>query len=189
MKNILPVIFLSIAYLTANAQESHLSDVEKFCKTPGRTTVGHLIFQTSFGWLSTDKILAMKYIDPVAKDTMCGITVSYTTANSSDKCTSHAEIMIDYDEFARIIQWLESYRWIKDTADPTLGCLSYVPAKGNFILYLKRRKNDKGSTYAWSNWDFVIQADKYDINSLAIISYEVATVLDKLKEIQSAIQD
>jgi hypothetical protein len=189
MKNMLPIIFLSIVSLAANAQESHLSDVEKFYKTPGRATVGYLIYQNSFGWVSTNKILVMKYIDPVAKDTMRGITFSYTTENSSDKCTSHCEIMIDYDEFARIIQWLESYRWIKDTSDPKMGSLSYVPAKGNFILYLKRRKNDKGSTYAWNNWDFVIQADKYDINSLAIIPYEVATVLDKLKEIQRVIQD
>lgn len=188
MKNILPIIFLSIACLTANAQVPSLSNIEKFRKTPGRTTVGYLIYQTSIGW-SGNKILVMRYIDPVAKDTMCGITFSYTTENSSDKYTSHGEIMIDYDEFARIIQWMDLYRWINDTADPTLGYLSYVPKKGNFILHFKRRKNDKGSTYVWNSWDFVIQGDKNDVDSEIVVSAGITTIIEKLKEVQGAIEN
>lgn len=186
MKKLIFIFALSALYLMPKAQdkEQKISDVERFYTTPGRTVTGYLVYRDSYGLPITGvTAMAMKYVDSSAKDTAYGITFSYCTHNTSGECTvfKNYEIVIDYEEFDKVISWFESNLGIINNSDSSVGLLTYVPEKGNFILKLERNVNQKGSIYTSNSWHFVIQANKYDIDSQKSFSTNMKTVIENLK--------
>jgi hypothetical protein len=193
MKKIILIFGLSVLHLATKAQEKveTMSAVEQFCTTPGRTITGYLIYRDSYGWAGTGvSALAMKYIDASAKDTAYGVTFSYYTNNTSGECSvyKYYDILVDFEEIDKVISWLEANQWIINGTDPSIGFLSYIPQKGNFELKLVRRINQTSSSYYSNFWYFVIQANKYDIDSEKSFSIEIKTVLENLKEFRRKIK-
>jgi hypothetical protein len=192
MKKLILVFGLTLFYLMPRAQDKTqtMSDVEQFCKAPGRTVIGYLIYKDTYGFeLTGITAKAMKYVDSATKNTIFGITFSGSINNASGNTSfyKYYEAMVDYAEISTVISWLESYQWVINSADTTIGYLSYTPQKGNFLLKLQRRLGRKGSVYSSKHWDFAIQFNKYDIDSEKTFSIEMATVIEKLKELRRMI--
>ena len=192
MKTLTLIFGLTLFQLALQAQEMNnaMSNVEQFCKAPGRKITGYLIYKDTYGFGNSGiTALAMKYVDAASKETMLGITFSGYTNNTTGDCSfyKYYEAVVDYDELSKVISWLESNKWIANSSDSTIGFFSYAPQKGNYLLKLKRRMTRKGSAYLSNYWDFTIQFNKNDIDSEKSFFIESATVINKLKEIQRMI--
>jgi hypothetical protein len=194
MKKLILMLGLSLFYLIPKAQEKiqTMSNVEKFCQTPGRTITGYLVYTDSYGWAHTGvTAMAMKYIDSSAKDTMYGVTFTYYNNNTAGECNvyKYYSIMVDYEEINKVISWLEANQWLSSSAGAKIGFLSYVPEKGNFMLKLERRINQKGSSYSSNYWEFSIRASKYDIDSEKSFAVDLKIVIENLKKLQGMIKE
>ena len=184
MKSTIVLLGFLLSFTRIGAQENNvvLSNVEQFCKTQGRTITGYLVYKDHYGMGSGVNAIAMKYIDNQTKDSINGVTFSCNMDKGSFSASLYRsfDAMIDYDEFFKIISWLESCLPITKDPATKIGFLSYSPKKGNFQLKLQRHVRS-GSSYSSDSWDFIVRFNRYDADSEIDLFTSIDDAIGKLK--------